>query len=108
MATTDAKARLPAWAEESDARAHKARSRMGTILAGGAIAVPGGMAVVSVFRPGARVNSPEGPVKGSGRHWLRWTVAARAGAWLIPHAISAVRGHMKGRGMSGRAAGGRE
>lgn len=87
-----AKEGLLAWAAETDARTLKARSSMGRIVTVGVIAVLGGMAVARAITP-RRPSAPPGAREGrAGRSLISWTLAARAGLWLLPYAIRAIQG----------------
>lgn len=87
-----AKACLLTWAEESDARAVKARAGMGSIAAGGAIALLGGMVVSRLFTFNPRNDVASSRDRASGIGLIRWAVLARAGLWLLPRVIRAVEG----------------
>lgn len=85
----DAKARLLAWAEETDARKALARSSPGSMAAKGALAVLGGVAIVRMLR-GRRAGKAL-PAKSVGRRLISWAVVARVGAWALPLVIRAVQ-----------------
>lgn len=90
-----AKARLLAWAEEHDARQLKARSGIGAIATSGVLAVLGGMAIARIFTPRRPSNTSGSRVTSVGKRLISWALIARAGKWLLPHAISAVQSSMK-------------
>lgn len=86
-----AKARLLDWADESDARARKSRSSIGTIAAGGGIALLAGLAVARVVSPRRRGDARSSLAGTVGKGLIGWALVARVGTWLLPHAISAMR-----------------
>jgi hypothetical protein len=89
--TCSAKARLLMWAEEHDARKARARASMGSILAGGALAALGGVAIARMLVPPRweRSLSPAW-VRNAGGRAARWALVARAGTWLVPFAIKSL------------------
>lgn len=89
--TAAAKARLLDWADESDARSRKSRSSIGTIAAGGGLALLAGLAVARVVSPRRR-GDPRTSLAGTvGKGLIGWALVARVGTWLLPHAIRAMR-----------------
>lgn len=86
-----AKARLLAWAEETDARALVSRSGLGAIAAGGALAFLGGVAIACVLAPRRTCRLPGSGPGRVGRRAIDWTLVARAGELLLPYAINAAR-----------------
>lgn len=89
LSAFDAKARLLAWADETDARKVAARSSTGAMAAKGALAVLGGVAIVRMLR--GRRTGKLAPTKSVGRRLISWAVVARVGAWALPHVIRAVQ-----------------
>jgi hypothetical protein len=107
-----AKAELLARGEAGDARAAEFRANAGTglerLAIGGAIATvavlivrrllpvrrpPGSSGAAGGERPVGRSAAGEPSAPGA-RRWLSWILIARAGRWLLPHAINAVS-HMQ-------------
>lgn len=92
LSLADAKARLLAWGEERDAGARAGGSSVRSVLVAGAVAAAGAIVVSRLVLPrrtGAVARSAPGRVAAG---MVRWVVFARVGRWLLPHAISALRG----------------
>jgi len=89
--TSGEKARLLAWAAESDARAHKAWSGVRTLVGGGALAVLSGLAVANALGQRRSNSVPHRLVQRVGQRLISWALLARAGKWLLPIVIRAVR-----------------
>lgn len=84
-----AKARLLAWADETDAAA-SAKPVMGTIIIRSTFAFVGGFLLARLFT--TRRNTPEHlRAKRMGKRLISWALVARAGSLLLPHILSAAR-----------------
>lgn len=92
MSTSSAKARLLAWADERDAAKLKARSSFVVIAAVGGTALFGGLLVARMLLPRQRSGGSQPLANAVGKQLIRWALLVRAGSWLLPHVISAVRG----------------
>ena len=95
VSPAQAKAQLLGWAEEHDAR--PGRCGAGTLALRGALAVVGGVVLGRLLTRRTRTVVPavRGPT--TNPRWLTWALAARAGQWLLPHAISAVQNYTNSR-----------
>lgn len=78
-----AKAALMDWAQACDARRPKSRGVAFLLIAGGVLGCVTGIGVSRLRGPPRRV--------ASGRRAVPWTFLARAGFWLLPIAVQAVR-----------------
>lgn len=87
-----AKACLLAWADETDARTHKARNNLTALAAGGALASVGCLVIYRILTPRRRLVA-SGPRSTSvTASLMSWAVVVRAGLWLLPHVLRAARG----------------
>lgn len=89
--TAAAKANLLAWATAIDARTLKARSSLGTIATGGALAIVSGMVIARTFTNGRPRRFSRSPLRRAREPSIRWALLLRAAGWLLPRAIRAVR-----------------
>lgn len=78
-----AKAALMDWAQACDARRPTSRGVAFLLIAGGVLGCVTGIGVSRLRGPPRRV--------ASGRRAVPWTFLARAGFWLLPIAVQAVR-----------------
>lgn len=95
-----AKANLLAWAEASDLRTARARSRMGKLAAAGAIAALGGLVIARVLAPRSRHGASRPRVRGAVAPLLTWALAARVGQFLLPLAVRALQAGAHRRAMN--------
>ncbi len=89
-----AKARLLAWAAETDARTAKVRSGISAMASGGVLAAVVGLLVSRLLTPrggGGRGGTPVGRVAGVGTRLVSWALVVRVGTWLLPLALRAVQ-----------------
>lgn len=91
-AVETAKARLLDWADVTDARTRKSWASVRTIASGAAVAVVGGIVISRLLSP----RQPAEPLDPSAQvdkaRWLRWPMLLRAGTWLLPYAVAAIKG----------------
>lgn len=100
QSSSQAKTRLLAWADECDARTLKSRSSLGTIATSGALAMLSGLAVARVLTVRSGRSAPGSLVKTIGKQVISGALVARAGAWLLPHVIKALRNRSNSRAPS--------
>ncbi|MFN0010629.1 MAG: hypothetical protein ACKVS8_03190 [Phycisphaerales bacterium] len=91
-----AKARLLAWASETDARTHTARSSAGALASKGALAALGGLVAARLLLPRGRMGRVA-RVAGVGTRLVSWALVARVGTWLLPLAIRVVQHRLRQR-----------
>ncbi len=97
LSPSAAKANLLAWAQEHDANAIKARSSAGAIAITSALAILGGMAISGKLSQRGPAAPPAAVAKGVGQRLIRWTLAARAGQWVLSYGVGALLKYAKYR-----------
>lgn len=94
-----AKAQLQAWAETHDAKKIAARSDTGTIVAVGALAMVGGLVAARILTPHG-YKSASASSRASGASTAGWVLAWKAGKWLLPVALSALKKSSNGHSVA--------
>jgi len=89
----EAKARLLAWANQTDARSAKSRAGVGRLAAGGAMAALG---LVAISRLTSRRKHGDGAIA-TGRRLITWALVARGVQWGLPLVLQAINASKRSR-----------